>query len=58
MKPAYYPEASSDEGATMQFDLVCTVETRSMIDLRSERMAASGPLLPYDLARMSVLRDA
>ncbi|WP_136623346.1 hypothetical protein [Bradyrhizobium centrolobii] len=39
MKPAYYPKASSDEGATMQFDLACSVEARSMIDLHSERMA-------------------
>jgi len=42
MKPAHYPKASSDEGVTMQFDLVCSGEARPMIDQPGEQMAASG----------------
>jgi len=42
MKPAYYPKALSDEGVTMQFDLVCSGEARSMINPPREQMAASG----------------
>jgi hypothetical protein len=42
MKPAYYPKAWSDEGVTMQFDLVCSGEARSMMDQPREQMAASG----------------
>jgi hypothetical protein len=41
MKPACHPKASSDEGVTMQFDLVCFGEARSMIDQPREQMAAS-----------------
>ena len=57
MKPVYYPKASSDEGVTMQFDLVCFGEARSMIDQPREQMAARGPsrhiAAPRDLGRFS-----
>jgi hypothetical protein len=53
MKPAYYPKASSDEGVTMQFDLVCFGEARSMIDQPREQMAASGPSRHFVCAQQS-----
>jgi hypothetical protein len=53
MKPAYYPNASSDEGVAMQFDLVCSGKARSMIDPPREQMAASGPSRHFECAQLA-----